>query len=130
MADERYDISITKEYLIRNKAKLLYISSATYSGDWLSTPHTHYCSELFYVLEGIGQFQVEDKIFPVKANDLIKKQKMAGTIKQDADGMAKAIALLTQNALAEKDLMDGTKDYNVDKKAAKIRIAYGKYLGE
>lgn len=53
MADERYDISITKEYLIRNKAKLLYISSATYSGDWLSTPHTHYCSELFYVLEGI-----------------------------------------------------------------------------
>ena len=67
MADERYDISITKEYLIRNKAKLLYISSATYSGDWLSTPHTHYCSELFYVLEGIGQFQVEDKIFPVKA---------------------------------------------------------------
>lgn len=56
MADERYDISITKEYLIRNKAKLLYISSATYSGDWLSTPHTHYCSELFYVLEGIGQF--------------------------------------------------------------------------
>ena len=71
MADERYDISITKEYLIRNKAKLLYISSATYSGDWLSTPHTHYCSELFYVLEGIGQFQVEDKIFPVKANDLI-----------------------------------------------------------
>lgn len=60
MADERYDISITKEYLIRNKAKLLYISSATYSGDWLSTPHTHYCSELFYVLEGIGQFQVED----------------------------------------------------------------------
>ena len=71
MADERYDISITKEYLIPNKAKLLYISSATYSGDWLSTPHTHYCSELFYVLEGIGQFQVEDKIFPVKANDLI-----------------------------------------------------------
>ena len=69
MADERYDISITKEYLIRNKAKLLYISSATYSGDWLSTPHTHYCSELFYVLEGIGQFQVEDNIFPVSAND-------------------------------------------------------------
>ncbi len=64
------------------------------------------------------------------AKDLIKKQKMAGTIKQDADGMAKAIALLTQNALDEKDLMDGTKDYNVDKKAAKIRIAYGKYLGE
>lgn len=64
------------------------------------------------------------------AKDLIKKGKMAGTIKQDADGMAKALLLLAQNALDDKDLMDGTKDYNVDKKAAKIRIAYGKYLGE
>lgn len=57
MADERYDISITKEYLIRNKAKLLYISSATYSGDWLSTPHTHYCSELFMFLKELDSFR-------------------------------------------------------------------------
>lgn len=78
-----------------------------------------------------------DKFIPVfgvdatdAAKDLIKGNKMAGTIKQDADGMSKALLLLAQNALDDKDLMDGTKDYNVDKKAAKIRIAYGKYLGE
>lgn len=71
MDNERYDFTVSKEYLVRNKAKLLYISSSTYSGDWLSTPHTHYCSELFYVLEGIGQFQVEDKVFPVAADDLV-----------------------------------------------------------
>lgn len=44
--------------------------------------------------------------------------------------MAKAIALLAQNALDDKDLMDGTDSYNKDKKVNKIRIAYGKYLGE
>lgn len=71
MGNERYDFSAPKEYLTKDKAKLLYVSSATYGGDWLSTPHTHYCSELFYVLDGIGQFQVEDHIFPVSANDLV-----------------------------------------------------------
>ena len=70
MADERYDISITKEYLIRNKAKLLYLLRYL-SGDGLAhLIHTIVLS-FFYVLEGIGQFQVEDNIFPVKANDLI-----------------------------------------------------------
>lgn len=71
MGNERYDFSAPKEYLTKVKAKLLYVSSATYGGDWLSTPHTHYCSELFYVIDGMGQFQVEDHIFPVSANDLV-----------------------------------------------------------
>ncbi len=71
MKNERYDISVPKEYLTRDKARLLYVSSATYGGDWLSMPHTHYCSELFYVIDGVGQFQVEDNIFPVSANDLV-----------------------------------------------------------
>lgn len=71
MGNERYDFSAPKEYLTKDKAKLLYVSSATYGGDWLSTPHTHYCSELFYVIDGMGQFQVEDHIFPVSANDLV-----------------------------------------------------------
>ena len=71
MGNERFDISIPKEYLTRDKARLLYVSSATYGGDWISTPHTHYCSELFYVIDGVGQFQVEDNIFPVSANDLV-----------------------------------------------------------
>ncbi|MEF9920997.1 MAG: galactose ABC transporter substrate-binding protein [Erysipelotrichaceae bacterium] len=73
-------------------------------------------------------------IFGVDATDaakaLIKSGKMMGTIKQDADGMAKAIALLVGNANDGKKLLDGTKDYNIDKDAAKIRIAYAQYLGE
>lgn len=73
-------------------------------------------------------------VFGVDATDaakqLIKAKKMAGTITQDAEGMAKALTLLSQNVLGGKKLMDGTTDLNVDKDAAKIRIAYGKYLGE
>ena len=71
MGNSRHDLSIPKDYFMKDKAKLLYVSSATYGGDWISTPHTHYCSELFYVLDGVGQFQVEDRIFPVSANDLV-----------------------------------------------------------
>ena len=56
MGNERFDISTPKEYLTKDKARLLYVSSATYGGDWISTPHTHYCSELFYVIEGMGQY--------------------------------------------------------------------------
>ena len=56
MGNSRHDLSIPKDYFMKDKAKLLYVSSSTYGGDWISTPHTHYCSELFYVLDGVGQF--------------------------------------------------------------------------
>ena len=52
MGNERFDISIPKEYLTRDKARLLYVSSATYGGDWISTPHTHWLNsdkELIYL---------------------------------------------------------------------------------
>ncbi|MEG2396362.1 MAG: galactose ABC transporter substrate-binding protein [Oscillospiraceae bacterium] len=64
------------------------------------------------------------------AKELISAKKMVGTIKQDADGMAKAIALLASNAVGEKAILDGTTSYNIDENVAKIRIAYAKYLGE
>jgi len=51
------------------------------------------------------------------AKELIKAGKMAGTIKQDADGMAAA-------------LLDGMGDYTIDENTAKVRIPYGIYLGE
>ncbi len=64
------------------------------------------------------------------ARNLIKSGKMTGTVRQDADGMAEALALLATNALDEgKDLMSGTEKFEVDDNAGKIRIAYGKYLG-
>ena len=56
---------------IRKTAKLLYISSAKYGGDWHSVQHTHNCSELFYVIEGQGQFLIENKTYPVSVNDLV-----------------------------------------------------------
>lgn len=64
------------------------------------------------------------------AKELIAAGKMTGTIKQDAAGMAEAIALLVNNASSGSELMAGTDSYNVDSSVAKIRIAYGIYTGE
>ncbi|MBR6728028.1 MAG: galactose ABC transporter substrate-binding protein, partial [Clostridia bacterium] len=64
------------------------------------------------------------------AKNLIKDGKMTGTVRQDADGMAEALALLCANSLDEsKELMAGTEKFEVDDASRKIRIAYGKYLG-
>ena len=64
------------------------------------------------------------------AKALVKDGKMAGTVMQDADGMAAALLLLSQNALkTDAGLMDGTEELSVDEDVNKIRIAYGKYLG-
>lgn len=88
-------------------------------------------------LNSAGYNKGDDKAIPVfgvdatdAAKELIRDKKMAGTIKQDAAGMAEALAKLTSNTLGEKDLLNDTKNYNIDEKVAKIRIAYGKYLGE
>ena len=40
MGNNRHDLSIPKDYFMKDKAKLLYVSSSTYGGDWISTP-TH-----------------------------------------------------------------------------------------
>ncbi|MBE6596622.1 MAG: galactose ABC transporter substrate-binding protein [Ruminococcaceae bacterium] len=65
------------------------------------------------------------------AKDLIENKKMTGTIKQDAEGMAKAISKLVKNVLDGKDsLLHGMSEYKVDDTVSKIRIAYSKYLGE
>ena len=69
MSNERYDVSVSNN--VRKTAKLLYVSAAKYGGDWHSVQHTHNCSELFYVIEGSGQFLIENKTYPVAVNDLI-----------------------------------------------------------
>ena len=51
------------------------------------------------------------------------------SIKQDAEGMAAAIALLAKNATSGAALMDGTDSYNVDDASAKIRNPYAVYTG-
>ena len=74
-------------------------------------------------------------VFGVDATDaakqLIADGKMTGTIKQDAEGMAKGIAFLAQNAASGKALMDGTDSYNISENVAnKIYIPYATYTGE
>lgn len=71
MSTNRYDISAQDYANIKNSAKLLYVSSAKYNGKWHSTPHTHSCSELFYVTSGMGQFLIDGQTHPISANDLV-----------------------------------------------------------
>ena len=64
------------------------------------------------------------------AKELIAAGKMAGTIRQDAEGMATCIALLTRNVQNDKALLDGTDSYNKDPGSAnKVIIPYAIYLG-
>ncbi len=73
-------------------------------------------------------------VFGVDATDaarnLIASKKMTGTVKQDAEGMAKALDKLAANAVAGRNLLDGTDEFSVDEGVAKLRIPYEKYFGE
>ena len=69
MSNKRHDF--TYEEKTPHSEKLLYISSAVYEADWHSVAHTHYFSEVFFILEGSGQFLIENNFYPVSPNDLI-----------------------------------------------------------
>lgn len=75
----------------------------------------------------------EIPVFGVDATEaakaLIRDGKMAGTVMQDAAGMAKALQRLAVNALADTDLLTDTADLTIDENVKKVRIAYAKYLG-
>lgn len=81
----------------------------------------------------LGDGSVNIPVFGVDATDaaksLIAKGKMAGTIKQDAEGMADAIIRIVKNASSGEDLLFGMDEFDIDKEAKKIRIPYAKYLG-
>ena len=51
--------------------RLLYISVSKFEGDWHSHLHSHQCTELFYVLSGKGEFQVDELRFPVVPGDMV-----------------------------------------------------------
>lgn len=69
MGNTRYQLTDTNHDKIA--AKLLFVSSSVYEGDWPSIQHTHYFTELFYVRGGSGKFIVEDKTFSVTQDDLV-----------------------------------------------------------
>lgn len=88
-------------------------------------------------LNAAGYNTGNDKKIPVfgvdatdAAKELIKNNKMTGTIKQDAEGMGRAIALITKNALNGSELLANTGDFHIDENVAKVRIPYSKYMGE
>ena len=77
-----------------------------------------------------------DKKIPVfgvdateEAVDLIARGIMTGTVKQDAEGMAKAVFALSYNAGQGKDFLDGT-DYKYDDTQVAVRIPYQAFNGQ
>jgi AraC-like DNA-binding protein/mannose-6-phosphate isomerase-like protein (cupin superfamily) len=71
MSRSHYTLDKEQTYTIRGTAKLLNVASAKYGGDWHSVPHTHNHMELFYIVGGKGQFLIQDRLYPVNANNLV-----------------------------------------------------------
>lgn len=71
MSNSRYMLESIQSSAIRSNARLLNAGSARYEGDWHSIPHAHGYAELFYITGGDGQFRIEEKLFPVKSDQLV-----------------------------------------------------------
>lgn len=67
MSTKRYDFSYRDT---EQNFELLYVSHSLYGDDWHSKPHTHYCTELFCVVNGKGFIQVDSQQFPVRKGEL------------------------------------------------------------
>ncbi|MGL5646567.1 MAG: AraC family transcriptional regulator [Clostridium sp.] len=69
MSNKRYAL---KENTITNmNYELLYISRSKCDSDWHSTSHFHPFTEIFYITEGMGSFQLDDEWINVSSGDLI-----------------------------------------------------------
>ncbi len=72
MSNNRFELeSDSLSPMVHGSARLRYISTAKYGGDWHSIPHTHGCAELFYVVSGRGQFHLPDGLVPVDQDNLV-----------------------------------------------------------
>lgn len=71
MSCNRYTLIPQENRIARSSARMLYLSTSRYDGDWHSFPHTHTFAELFYVVGGAGLFQIENETHEVKPGDLI-----------------------------------------------------------
>jgi methyl-galactoside transport system substrate-binding protein len=74
-----------------------------------------------------------DKYIPVfgvdateEAINLIEKGAMTGTVKQDGEGMGKAVFALAKNVAQGKDFLEGTS-YKYDETGVAVRIPYQPY---
>lgn len=50
---------------------LLYINKSKFEDDWSSVPHSHEFTELFFILDGKGQFHVDGETISIEKNDLL-----------------------------------------------------------
>ena len=51
--------------------ELLYITKSKFENDWHSTAHLHPFMEIFFILDGTGEFQLDDAMIKVNQWDLI-----------------------------------------------------------
>ena len=71
MSNIHYSFNLAKGPQPQEQLKLRNVASAKYGGDWHSIPHAHNYTELFYIIDGDGQFQIDDERFMVHANQLV-----------------------------------------------------------
>ena len=71
MSHTNYTFSQPEGAAAHRQMLLRSVASAKYGGDWYSIPHAHSHTELFYIVGGDGQFQIDGRTFPVKAHQLV-----------------------------------------------------------
>jgi len=71
MSNTHYIINLENGPRPHQRLTLRNVASAKYGGDWHSIPHAHNYTELFYIIDGDGQFQIGDESFMVQAHQLV-----------------------------------------------------------
>lgn len=71
MSTSRYQFDSLTAAPDRSVTRLLYISTARYSAEWNSMPHTHPCAEVFFITDGSGHLLANGQTAPIGANDVI-----------------------------------------------------------
>lgn len=71
VSNQQYVLPLHGRSALLKNIRLRNVGSAKYDGDWLSIPHTHSYTELFYIIGGDGQFRIDDALFPVHAHQLV-----------------------------------------------------------
>ena len=69
MSNDHYTLKQTSQ--LRSSLKLLNVASSKDSGDWNYVLHTHSYAELFFVISGSGQIQIDHELYPVVAHQLV-----------------------------------------------------------
>lgn len=147
---EFYDASNTKKYLVDQNGQWSSAAATDYMNTILSQYNEANKNMVELViannddmalgaisaLQTAGYNKSRDKAIPVfgvdatdAAQSAIKSGSMVGTIKQDAEGMAKTITTITQNFLDGKDKFDGVESDNTVG-TWRVNIPYATYTGE